>query len=101
MGFEFRETGINDSTKGIASVHVARPLTSNMNPLISHDTDILFSFVMEGGMKLSAQGHHPINLKPGDAFVIPPDFKYQMTDFTNDLEILEVSLPGNFKTLTW
>jgi len=98
-GFEYRETGINEAAGGIASVHVARTKEGEIKKtLTSHNADILFTFVMHGSLKLLAKGHPDSELKTGDAFVIPPNLKYQMLDFSADLELLEVSLPGDFKT---
>ena len=63
-----------------------------------HDTDILFGFVMSGGMVLEGEGKEPYELNAGDAFVIPPAFKTRFSSPTPDFELLEVSLPGNFAT---
>ncbi len=99
-GFEFRETGINKATKGVASVHVVRPLKPMAKPqLVSHDADIFFTFVMQGKMELNAVGHELQRLNKGDAFVIPPNLKYQVDKASNDLELLVVSLPGDFETI--
>jgi quercetin dioxygenase-like cupin family protein len=53
---------------------------------------------MEGTMTLEGEGQEPYKLCPGDAFVIPPDMKTRYSDVSNDLELLEVSLPGVFDT---
>jgi quercetin dioxygenase-like cupin family protein len=99
-GFQYRETGINESTKGIASVQVVRPVVpANEHILTSHGIDIHFTFVMEGGFTLKAKGEAERLLKAGDAFVIPPNLKYQMCNLSENLELLEVSLPGDFKTV--
>jgi quercetin dioxygenase-like cupin family protein len=98
-GFESRDTGINNATKGVASVHVARPGgTGTSQRMISQDADILFVFLLQGAMDLNAEGHEQQHLHEGDAYVIPPDLKYQITNSTDELELLEVSLPGDFKT---
>jgi len=98
-GFEYRETGINEATNGVASVHVARPAVIPSNQeFLSHDTDILFTFVLRGEMELTAEGHSSNKLHEGDAYVIPPHMKYALTNCSNKLELLEVSLPGNFET---
>ena len=34
----------------------------------------------------------------GDAFVIPPHFKTALTEVSEDLRLLEVSLPADFET---
>ena len=49
-------------------------------------------------MSLEGQGQNTQSLTAGDAFVIPPGFKTRYSDATDDLEFLEVSLPGIFET---
>ena len=93
-GFEARDTTINENTKGVASVMVARP-TGAAALWTVHDGDILFTFVMTGGMTLEGEGKEPFRLSPGDAFVIPPGMATRYADPTPDLELLEVTLPGN------
>ncbi len=98
-GFEMRETGIGSATANIASVQVARPQRGvKQSSVTSHQSDILFGFVMEGSMTLHGDGEEPHSLEIGDAFVIPPDMKTAFRDCSEDLEILEVSLPAQFKT---
>ncbi|MGB3278449.1 MAG: cupin domain-containing protein [Pseudorhodobacter sp.] len=96
-GFEARDTTINTNTKGVASVMVARP-TNAPAPATKHDTDILFTYVMSGEMTLRGEGKNPYRLTMGDAFVIPPGMVTQYSHASQDLQLLEVTLPGNFKT---
>jgi quercetin dioxygenase-like cupin family protein len=96
-GFEARDTTINANTKGVASVMVARP-TNAPAPVTKHETDILFTYVMSGEMTLHGEGKDPYRLTMGDAFVIPPGMATQYSDASHDLQLLEVTLPGNFKT---
>lgn len=97
-GFRYRDTGISEATDNVASVHVAKIANPNdANIVITHDADILFTFVMTGECKLSSNDSEHA-LKGGDAFVIPPDQKYQITNCSSDLELLQASLPGDFKT---
>ncbi len=95
-GFTARDTTINANTKGVASVMVARP--DGTAPWTKHEGDILFTFVMAGEMTLEGEGKDPFRLTPGDAFVIPPGMATRYADATPDLELLEVSLPGNPET---
>lgn len=97
-GFEARDTTINTNTQGVASVMVVRP-NGAAAPWATHDSDILFTFVMAGEMTLEGEGKDPYRLSPGDAFVIPPGLATRYSDTTSDLELLEVSLPGVFKTV--
>ncbi len=96
-GFSCRETGINAGTKGVASIQVAKYIGGDV-PASSHDTDILFYFVMEGSMTLESEGHAPHKLETGDAFVVPPETVTRYCQCSKDLELLEASLPGTFNT---
>jgi quercetin dioxygenase-like cupin family protein len=53
---------------------------------------------MEGAMTLEGEGKASYRLSPGDAFVIPPEMRTRWAEPTDDLEVLEVSLPGTFAT---
>lgn len=97
-GFVFRETGIADATNNVASVHVAKWQGTASDQILSeHDSDILFAFVKTGGMDLAIDDAS-YQLTAGDAFVVPPHTKYELKNVSNDIEIIEVSLPGAFTT---
>ena len=49
-------------------------------------------------MYLDAEGEKTHILSEGDAYVIPPQMKHQISNFSQDLSLLEVSLPGDFET---
>ena len=96
-GFVSRDTTIATNTKGVAGVNVIRK--GQGNPVwASHDADIHFTFVMEGTMTLEGEGKAPYALEAGDAFVTPPGMKTRYADPSDDLELLEVALPGVFVT---
>jgi quercetin dioxygenase-like cupin family protein len=96
-GYDCRDTTINTNTKGVAGVQVVR--RGQGEPVWAvHDSDILFGFVMAGAMTLEGEGKEPCRLGPGDAYVIPPDMGTRWSAPTDDVEILEVSLPGTFET---
>ncbi|WP_085864874.1 cupin domain-containing protein [Pseudooctadecabacter jejudonensis] len=96
-GFTSRDTTINAATKSVAGVNVLRKSDADAQ-WARHDADIHFTFVMSGGMTLEGEGQTPHTLTAGDAFVIPPGMATRYADATDDLELLEVSLPGAFKT---
>ncbi|WP_299046053.1 cupin domain-containing protein [uncultured Tateyamaria sp.] len=98
-GFEARDTGIAVGTGGVAGVQVARRASGTPDWSV-HDSDILFTFVMEGTMTLDGEGRAPFALEAGDAFVIPPGMRTRYSDVSDDIELLEVSLPGASATLS-
>ena len=97
-GFEARDTGIGEATQGVAGVQVARPIAGQTAPLSHHNTDILFTFVKEGALTLEADGEDPYDIVAGDAFVLPPYLNVAYRNCTDDCELLEISLPSDFKT---
>ena len=52
---------------------------------------------MRGTMTLDGDGK-TTPLTQGDAFVIPPGLPTRYADPSPDLELLEVALPGTFRT---
>ena len=91
-GFEARDTTIAENTKGVADVRVVRK--GQGEPVFAaHTADIMFGFVMSGGMTLKACGEQEHLLQAGDAFVVPPDMQVMWDAASEDLEVLEVALP--------
>ena len=50
-------------------------------------------------MVLEGEGKAPYWLERGDAFVIPPGMRTRYAEPSADLELMEVTLPGEFSTL--
>lgn len=96
-GFISRDTTIAHNTKDVAGVHVVKR-GSGTPDWRAHDSDIHFTFVMEGSMVLEGEGRDPHRLEAGDAFVIPPHMLTRYSEASEDLELMEISLPGSFKT---
>ncbi|MCE8545448.1 cupin [Ruegeria pomeroyi] len=96
-GYICRDTTIAANTKGVAGVQVVRR-GQGVPQWAAHDTDILFTFVMNGTVTLEGEGRDPFPLEQGDAFVIPPGMRTRLSDPSDDIELLEVTLPGTFTT---
>ncbi|MCE8533960.1 cupin [Ruegeria pomeroyi] len=96
-GYICRDTTIAENTKGVAGVQVVRR-GQGAPQWAAHDTDILFTFVMNGTVTLEGEGRDPYPLEQGDAFVIPPGMRTRLSDPSDDIELLEVTLPGTFTT---
>lgn len=97
-GFEARDLEINAATNGVADVKVAR-VKGNRGPITSaHNCPMIFNYVLEGNMVLHPEGHEREELKAGDSFVIPAGLKHTISNYSYDLELLEVALPAEFET---
>ncbi|HEY5907050.1 MAG TPA: cupin [Vicinamibacteria bacterium] len=105
-GFEARDLGIAAATDGLATARVARVAPAHaatskvLDELahVSHDAELLFTFVLAGGALLLCEGQEGVALAAGDAFVIPAGRPFALTEPSPDLELLEVSLPARFTT---
>ncbi len=96
-GYIRRDTGIAGATRGVAGVQVLRP-GKGAPRWTTHAADILFTYVISGRVTLQGEGRDPFALASGDAFVIPPGMATRLADPSDDLELLEVTLPGDFMT---
>lgn len=96
-GFISRDTGVRTHTQGVAGVHVLRR-GEGAPSATRHGGGILFGFVIAGSLRLEGDGQDATDLAAGDAFVIPPGMATCFAAPSEDIEILEVALPGTFET---
>ena len=92
-GYVARDTTIAANTQDVAGVQVMRRGQGDPQ-WARHDADIHFTFVMAGEMTLEGEGKGPYRLAAGDAFVVPPGMATRYGEPTEDIELLEVTLPG-------
>lgn len=93
-GFEYRDTGIATATSRVAGVRVVRVNGSPEPVTFSHQSDVLFMFVLQGSLTLTLSESGDHDLCAGDAACIPAEHTLALQDCSNDLEWLEVTLPA-------
>jgi mannose-6-phosphate isomerase-like protein (cupin superfamily) len=91
-GFECRDTGMSEATRGLAGARMVRPKGAAETPREVHDRELQFFFVLDGAATLACQGVH--RLSPGDAVTIPAGMPYALSACADDLSLLEVTLPA-------
>jgi quercetin dioxygenase-like cupin family protein len=91
-GFACRDSGIGAATGGLAGARVINPGGAARTPVLRHDGELLFLFLLDGAALLAAEGRH--RLAPGDAVTIPAGMDYALDECTDDLALLEVTLPA-------
>ena len=92
-GFEASDTGIAEATGGLAGVRVVRPKGAQAAVRQSHDTEFCFYFVLSGAVAFELEGV-PRVLTADDCIAIPGGMVYALADASADLELLEITLPG-------
>ena len=100
---QYRDLGIAKASNGLAAAHVIR-LIGPCNPaevskLHFHDVDFQMVYVLKGWVKTYMEGQGETLMKQGSAWTQPPRIKHLIMDYSDDVELLEVILPAEFKTV--
>ena len=100
---QYRDLGIADATGGLARAHVIR-LIGPCNPeevskLHFHDVDFQMVYVLKGWVKTYMEGQGENLMKEGSSWTQPPRIRHLIMDYSDDVELLEVILPADFKTV--
>jgi hypothetical protein len=100
---KYRDLGIADATHGLAHAQVIR-LIGPCNPaevskLHYHDLEFQMVYVLKGWVKTYMEGQGETLMKQGSAWTQPPRIKHLIMDYSDDVELLEVLLPAEFKTV--
>jgi mannose-6-phosphate isomerase-like protein (cupin superfamily) len=90
-GFEYRDTGIEDGSRGIGSVTVVRPTASTQAADLVGQAGIQFLFVLQGSSSVMC-GDKTESLMANDAVVISGETPYQLSGCSDDLEFLLVTM---------
>lgn len=100
--FEYRDLGILDATDGAVVAHVIRAIPGA--PAISerhhHDVSFQLVYVMKGWIKFHYEGVGEVLLEPGTCVHQPPGIRHTELGHSDDLELLEIVMPGRFETQT-
>ena len=99
----YRDLGVADASHGLAQAHVIR-LIGPCNPaevskLHFHDVDFQMVYVLKGWVKTYMEGQGETLMQQGSAWTQPPKIKHLILDYSDDVELLEVILPAEFKTV--
>jgi mannose-6-phosphate isomerase-like protein (cupin superfamily) len=99
----YRDLGIAAASRGLAQAHVIR-LIGPCNPaevskLHFHHVDFQMVYVLKGWVKTYLEGQGETMMQQGSAWTQPPRIKHLILDYSDDVELLEVILPAEFKTV--
>jgi mannose-6-phosphate isomerase-like protein (cupin superfamily) len=99
----YRDLGIKKATRGMAVAHVIRLLGKCDPQVVSkwhyHAADFQMIYVLKGTVTTEMEGHGAHTLKAGDAWLQPPSLVHRVLDYSDGCELLEIVLPGDFKTV--
>lgn len=100
---DLRDLGVAKATNGIAVAHVvraAKPWTVDGVPgPHRHKADFQFFYVLKGSQTMDVEGHGVVTVRAGDSWLQPPEIKHAVTHYSDDLEVLCLSMPAKFETV--
>ena len=93
VGYEARDTGIASATDGLAGVRVVSSSGEHAGA-VRHYGELLFLFVLSGGLELRNDDLGRQGLGKDDSCVIPAGIEFELTGHPGS-EMLEVALPAD------
>jgi quercetin dioxygenase-like cupin family protein len=99
--FQYRDLGIRDATQGKVVAHVIRAKegTSVISERHHHEVEFQFVYVLKGWIKFHYEGVGEVTLRPGTSVHQPPGIRHTELAHSPDLELIELVLPADFKTV--
>jgi len=100
---KYRDLGIANATHGLAQAHVIRlqgPCDpAEVSKLHFHDVEFQMVYVLKGWVKTYMDGQGETMMQQGSAWTQPPKIKHMILDYSDDVELLEIILPAEFRTV--
>jgi quercetin dioxygenase-like cupin family protein len=100
--FEYRDLGLKAATQGRVTASVIRAADGHdfsSQPHLHH-TEFQLVYVLKGWIEFEYEGQGAVRLEAGSCVHQPPGIRHRELGHSEDLELLEVVLPADFKTET-
>ena len=98
---EYRDLGIGNATNGKVHAHIIRttkPCPEGSGPHY-HDVDFQMVMILKGQSRVWFEGHGEVEFEEGDCWIQPPGIKHNVLYYSEDYELLELTLPEHYKTV--
>ena len=99
--FEYRDLGIKEATAGDFHAHVIRAVKNKEARIGLHrHNEIKFQmvFILKGWMRFWYEGEGEVIAQEGTCILQPPAIKHDVLEWSDDLELLEVTSPADFSS---
>ena len=98
--FEYRDLGIERATGGRVEAQVIRAAAGaefSGQPHL-HKTSFQLVYVLKGWIEFEYEGQGVVRLEAGSCVYQPPGIRHCELGHSEDIEMLEVVMPGRFET---
>jgi mannose-6-phosphate isomerase-like protein (cupin superfamily) len=98
--FAYRDLGIREATGGRVAAHVIRAAEGVAFAGVPHlhDTTFQLVYVLKGWIEFEYEGVGRVRLEAGSCVHQPPNIRHREIAHSEDVEMLEVVMPGDFAT---
>ena len=99
--FKYRDLGVQQATGGKMRAQVMEAITGMTEPTgwHVHQCEAQFVYVLKGWVDLEFEDGVRTRCVAGDAILIPGGMKHNEFGTSDDVEILELSVPGPMETV--
>lgn len=97
---EYRDLGINAASGGKYSANVIRAIPGrHAEPNWHvHDLDFQMIYILQGWVTFEYEGQGEVTFRSGSSALQPPGMRHREIRHGDDLELLEITSPAEFKT---
>ena len=100
--FEYRDLGAAKATDGRVGAFHMRALGPCEGPMGWHWHDLTFHlvYILKGRVSYRWEGSDEVVVaKAGDSMIQPPGSVHNVLDYSEDVEVLEITMPANYPTI--
>lgn len=97
--FEYRDLGIKAATGGNFHAHVIRAVDQEEDGIGLHrhnEIEFQMVYILKGWMRFWYEGEGEVLAKQGTCILQPPAVKHDVLEWSDDLELLEITSPAEF-----
>ncbi len=99
--FEYRDLGIGAATDGRYHAHIIRAKSADGPKIGLHrhgEIDFQLVYILKGWMRFWYEGRGETLAAAGTCILQPPGIRHDVLEWSEDLELLEVTSPRDFTT---
>ena len=98
--YEYRDLGIKTATAGRVDAHVIRAAAGKefSSQPHTHKTTFQLVYILKGWIEFEYEGQGVVRLEAGSCVHQPPEIRHRELGHSEDIEMLEIVLPGSFTT---
>jgi len=99
--FSYHELGVTEATNGAMRAQIMKATQGMSQPTgwHYHECDQQFIHMLKGWVDLEFEDGRKIRLKAGDSMMIPGGLRHNETATSEEMDILEVSVPAALGTV--